>query len=237
MNDLIHHLFTFHKVQLSVFPEFISFLRGRKRILRIVVDDCNQSFDDSLFYKYGLYVSQVDLFSSKQKNSFGSLVPEIDDRDYKHFNKVKMFSISKFEKELNDFQQAELFGDVEKAGAYLGYPTCCVKNISIINSLQGLWATFYLEDFIRNSEANLFTNRFPITWGGISIVGELFPCSLSCKKAIEYGKGLHNEVKTYGFGKISEVMLYHATNPIYINSADGGISKHNYEDFQPIIFT
>jgi len=237
LNDLIHHLFTFHKVQLSVFPEFISFLRGRKRILRIVIDDNGKSFNTPLFLKNGFHVNEVELFCSKQKNSFGSLVPQIVEGNEDNYSKVKMFSISKFKVELKDFEKAELYGDVEKAGEYLGYPICCIKNISNINILKEMWANFYLKDYTKMKNANLFTNRFPITWGGMSIIGELFPCSLTCKNAIEYGKGLHNDVKSFGYSKISETLISHAKTPIYIDPINGNITKIKDTQLKPIIFT
>lgn len=234
---MIKHLFTYHKVQLSVFPEFISFLRGNKRILRIVVDDSSKPFNTPLFLDNGFYVSQKELFCSKQKNSFGSLVTNIEVEHLKNYNKVTMFSISRLRNELKDFEKAELFGDVEKAGEYLGYPSCCIKNIGVINSLSDLWATHYLDDYARFNNASLFTNRFPITWGGMSIVGELFPCSLSCINAINYGKALLKDVKEIGYISISEVMIRHAKTQIYINPEDGGVSKIIHDQFKPIIFS
>lgn len=224
-------------MQLSVFPEFISFLRGNKSILRIVVDDNGKPFNIPLFLENGFYVSQKELFSSKQKNSFGSLVTNLEDGDLENYNKVIMFSISRLKSELEDFEKAELYGDVEMAGQYLGYPSCCIKNIEVINSLSDLWAIHYLDDYARFNNASLFTNRFPITWGGMSIVGELFPCSLSCINAINYGKALLKDVKKMGYTSISEVMISHAKTPIYINPADGGVSKIIQEQSKPIIFS
>ena len=238
MNDIIHHLFTYHKIQLSVFPEFVSFIKGHKKILRIVIDNNDMMFNTSLFLNKGFHVKQVKLYCSNQKNSFGSLVTSINSEDSDNYSEVKMFSISKFKDELIDFEKAELYGDVEKAGKFLGYPTCCVNNISKINDLKDLWATFYLNDYIKmNKTASKYTNRFPITWGGISIVGELFPCSLSCNKAIQYGKNLHNDVKSFGFNKIYHSIINHAQLPIYINPVDGTISKFKKNGFNPILFS
>ena len=77
---------------------------------------------------------------------------------------------------------------------------------------------------INNGSANYFTNRFPITWGGISIIGELFPCSLSCPNAIKYSKTMHSDVINFGFNEIAKVMVEHALKPIYINEENGSIS-------------
>lgn len=224
MKSLIDHLFDYHKVQLAVFPEFISFLKGRKKIIRIVVDNSNNPFNHQLFNKFGFIVKETLLFSSLENNSFGNLVSSVDKMNRKHYNEVKMFSISKSIKDLDDFEFAEVHGDILKAGKYLGYPKCCINNVEKINILNGKWATFYLNDYRNNVSANYFTNRFPITWGGISIIGELFPCSLICPSAIKYSKTMHSDVINFGFNEIAKVMVEHALKPIYINEEDGSIS-------------
>ena len=99
-----------------------------------------------------------------------------------------------------------------------------INNVEKINILNGKWATFYLNDYRNNVSANYFTNRFPITWGGISIIGELFPCSLICPSAIKYSKTMHSDVINFGFNEIAKVMVEHALKPIYINEEDGSIS-------------
>ena len=147
MKSLIDHLFDYHKVQLAVFPEFISFLKGRKKIIRIVVDNSNNPFNHQLFNKFGFIVKETLLFSSLENNSFGNLVSSVDKINRKHYNEVKMFSISKSIKDLDDFEFAEVHGDILKAGKYLGYPKCCINNVEKINILNGKWATFYLNDY------------------------------------------------------------------------------------------
>ena len=238
MKDLIEHLFSFHKVQLSVFPEFISFLKGRKTIIRIVIDNSNNPFNHRLFGKYGYFVKESTLFSSQQKNSFGSLVSSIDENLEGEYVKVRMLSISSSMKELEEFEYAEMYGDVEKAGIFLGYPSCCTKNITTINNLNKLWATYYLNDYLKNSRAaNHLTNRFPLTWGGISIIGELFPCSLTCVKAVEYAGNMQNDMINFGFHKIADIMVKHAKSPIFINPENGAISIYDSPKYESIIFS
>ncbi len=237
MNNLISHLFTFHKVQLAVFPEFISFLKGRKKIIRIVIDNSNNPFDFELFKNFGFFVKETTLFSSLEKNSFGSLVSSIDKIERNQYTEVKMYSISRSFKELDDFEYAEVYGDILKAGAYLGYPKCCINNIEKINSLNSKWATFYLNQFLEIKFANHFTNRFPITWGGISIIGELFPCSLTCPNAIEYSQNMLSDVKKLGFSKLSDIMMDHSHRPVYINKENGEISLESKRGFEIINFS
>lgn len=237
MDNLINHLFTFHKVQLAVFPEFISFLNGRKKIIRIVVDKSNNLFDFDLFSNFGFYVKESTLFSSLENNSFGSLVSRIDNLEQNQYSEVKMYSISRSIKELEEFEFAEVYGDILKAGNYLGYPKCCINNVEKINTLNSKWATFYLEQFHKIKIANHFTNRFPITWGGISIIGELFPCSLTCPKAIEYSQNMFSDVIDLGFSKISEIIKAHSLRPIYVNKINGEISVDSKSGFEIIKFS
>jgi hypothetical protein len=238
MKDLIDHIFSFHKVQLSVFPEFISFLKGRKAIIRIVIDNSNYSFDHGLFRKYGYFVKESILFSSFQKNSFGNLTLSIDENRKGEYVKVRMFSISTSKMDLEEFEHAELYGDVEKAGIFLGYPSCCTRNIAIINDLNEFWANYYLNDYLKNSlVANHLTNRFPITWGGISIVGELFPCSLSCENAIEYARNMQNDMINFGFYKIANVIVQHAKSTIFVNPKNGAISIFKSPEYEAIVFS
>lgn len=148
-----------------------------------------------------------------------------------------MYSISRSLKELDDFEYAEVYGDILKAGAFLGYPKCCINNIEKINSLNSKWATFYLNQFLEIKIANHFTNRFPITWGGISIIGELFPCSLRCPNAIEYSQNMLSDVKNLGFRKLSDIMIDHSHRPVYINKGNGEISLDPKRGFEIINFS
>lgn len=237
MDKLINHLFNYHKVQLAVFPEFIAFLKGRKKIIRIVIDDSNNLFDFKLFQTFGFIVKETILYCSHEQNSFGNLVAHINEIDRDKFNVVKMYSISKAKKDLDDFEYAELYGDILKAGKYLGYPDCCVNNVENINKLNSKWATFYLEDFQKNKIANHFTNRFPITWGGISVIGELFPCSLMCSHAIEYSKKMYSDVIEFGFNQISDAMIIHSLKPVFINKMNGAILTVENENYEIINFS
>jgi len=236
LNNLINHLFNFHKVQLAVFPEFISFLKGRKKIIRIVLDNIDKPFDFELFRNSGFFVKEITLYSSLENNSFGSLVSSVVDFEKNHYIEVKMYSISRTLKELDEFEYAEVYGDILKAGAYLGYPNCCINNVEKINTLNGMWATFYLEQFLKNKIANHFTNRFPITWGGVSIIGELFPCSLVCPKAIGYSQNMFSDVIDFGFSKLSDIMKEHSLRPVYINKSNGEISLNSKRGFEKIKF-
>ncbi len=237
MRDLIDHLFVEHSVQLSVFPEFVSFLAGSKRIIRIVVDKPNASFDFQLFSKYGLFVTQQELYTEDKGNSFGRLISKMNEINSGDFKEVSMLSFSSSHRELIEFEEAEVDGDTEKAGLMLGYPKCCVKNVETINSLNELWSLYYLDDYHHNKVASHFTNRFPITWGGMSPIGELFPCSLNCAAAIQYAKTMKKDLHSFGFDRIIANIYEAAMRPIYIHESNGLVSTLSKLYYSPIIFS
>ena len=224
LKDLIDDLFVNRSVQLSVFPEFVSFLAGSKRIIRIVVDKPDSYFDFQLFSKYGLYVSQQLLYTEDKGNSFGRLISKIDESRTNDVTEVVMLSFSYSQSELMEFEEAEVEGDTEKAGLMLGYPKCCVKNVEKINSLNELWSLYYLEDYKLIKAANHYANRFPITWGGMSPIGELFPCSLSCTAAIQYAKNMKADLHSFGFERIASNIYEAARRSVYINTYNGKVS-------------
>jgi hypothetical protein len=235
---LIDHLFSDHSVQLSILPEFISFLNGRKRIIRIVSDSTEKPFDISLFRKNGFHVSETNLYCTSERNSFGCLtttpLASLPKTEYKL---VRMISISRQKEVLQEFQIAETVGDVEKAGFMLGYPECCVRNVEAINILSHKWATYYLDNYESASLASPYANRFPIAWGGISVVGELFPCSLNCIHAINYARAMMEDLVGLGFQRIHEVILNHSMRPVHIHPRSGSISVTPVSDSRPIIFS
>lgn len=237
MKDLIDHLFIDHSVQLSVFPEFISFLAGSKRIIRIVINKSDKSFNAGLFLNNGFFASEVNLFSYDRGNAFGSLLSNVDGIEREHLTPVSMLSISYSRKELLEFEKAEVDGDTEKAGMLLGYPLCCVRKVEDINAYNDLWSVYYLNDYEQNKSADCHTNRFPIAWGGISPIGELFPCSLNCKAAIEYSRNMLHNVSKLGFKRIADTCYHHGRRSPYINKNNGNISLNPLPDYSPIIFS
>jgi hypothetical protein len=235
-SKLIDHLFVDHRVQLAIIPEFISFLAGRKNIIRIVNDNPDIPFKDDLFNQEGFHVSTSTLYCVDHGNFFGELQNTKEEITSQSYSEVKMYSISRSIDYLKEFESAELYGDIEKAGHLLGYPSCCTKNIHNINSQKEQWALYYLNDFKTHSKAIHDTNRFPISWGGISPIGELFPCSLICKSAIEYSKNMKTDLLKLGLLRIAEMRDSHSKKSIYINSSTGEISFYNKVGYEEIKF-
>ncbi|WJI79378.1 MULTISPECIES: DUF483 domain-containing protein [unclassified Mesorhizobium] len=96
---------------------------------------------------------------------------------------------------------AELIDAVE-AGLLLGYPECCVRALSGIAAAADQWALHLLEN--ANKPINARLNRFAAEWGGIGLIGELFPCSLHCAAAACYAQSLYNSAISLGLCRLAE---------------------------------
>ena len=237
MKQLIDHVFNELNAQLAIFPEFISFLCGRKNVLRIVLDTSETYLNLDLFEEFNFFVKQTDLFETLPKNYYSCLISKTDAKDLKNLKPITMLSISKSLDLLKGFEDAELNGNTTLAGKYLGYPNCCVDNLCNINEYGTDWALYYLSDFQNQKKASLYCNRFPVVNGGISVVGELFPCSLNCDAAIQYSHRMLEDLENYGFKKIKRSILYHCKEPVFGNKRDGRISSKQEGGFQKLVFT
>lgn len=181
------------------------------------------------------YSYQFDtLYSVDYSNGFCSI--EVEKPSRREYNKVYMLSISKDKNVLKEFVNAEIYGDTIKAGNFLGYPKCCIKAFQHVGSLKSKWSNYYLQDYLKNKEASLFCNRFPIFFNSISPVGELFPCSLSCNKSKNYAKSMLGDMKALGFSKLVDKTLEISSRDIYINQ-NGNFSIKKYKNFNQIKFS
>jgi|TARA_B100001540_G_scaffold315381_1_gene342480 hypothetical protein len=129
-----------------------------------------------------------------------------------------MLSICENQEILDSFVDLEIFGDAKLAGELLGYPKCCLKNFDNISSLGSKWSLFYVDDFKRNNKAYYNCNRFPIFFNSISPVGELFPCSLSCKNAKKYSLNMIKDMEYFGYSELVSKMIEISKKTIYIDS-------------------
>jgi hypothetical protein len=223
--------------QLAIFPEFISFLSGHKKILRIVLDSSETKLNLCFFEEFNFFVKQTDLYETLPKNYYSCIVSRGEAKAFNNLKPITMLSISRSLDLLNEFEDAELSGDTTLAGKHLGYPKCCVDNLCNINEYGTNWALYYLSDFQNQKKASLYCNRFPVVNGGISVVGELFPCSLNCDAAIQYSFRMLEDLENYGFKKIKETILKHCKEPVFINKHDGRISGKEEAGFHKLVFT
>jgi hypothetical protein len=225
MVELVDHLFKNDSIQLAVFPEFVSFLSGRKKAMRIVYESKGNELDTTLFSKYGFHISNSVLWSRDFGNGFADLVPSpTTDKNDCGYTPINMTCISRSANLLDRLEAAEACGETIKAGRILGYPECCVEGLHSVTSRKELWGIYYLEDYRKSGFASRYVNRFPIVLGGMSSVGEIFPCSLSCPRAVLYSKNMIADMISFGYSRVAEKCLSHSSKSVRISELDGSIS-------------
>jgi hypothetical protein len=92
---------------------------------------------------------------------------------------------------------AELDDPIE-AGRMLGYPECCVRAFGELTRAGASWPQHLLAVSGHPRLVNARCNRFAADWGGIGLIGELFPCSLYCDAAIRYADRLRKAARDVG---------------------------------------
>jgi hypothetical protein len=120
-----------------------------------------------------------------------------------------------------DVVDAEL-EDCARAGFLLGYPECCIGAMSAIAAASDLWALHLLKDEKQPINARL--NRFAAEWGGIGLMGELFPCSLHCPAAAAYAQNLHDSMTSLGLHKLADAAKADALAAVHV-TARGRVSR------------
>ena len=192
--------------------------------MRVISNKPNHPFDHNLFHRFGIHTLEVNLYSKDFGNGFANLVSEPPLETNDHYFQVGLLCLSRDKNDLEQFAIAEAKGDTEKAGFLLGYPSCCVESLGNITKLGQYWGRYYLEDFRRVGTASCYSNRFPIVWGGMSAVGELFPCGLNCSNAMKYSREMLNDMSAFGYGKIAKICIEHTMRPIRVDEKSGMIS-------------
>ncbi len=117
--------------------------------------------------------------------------------------------------------EAELSNSTE-AGTLLGYPKCCVTSLPRLAASPERWPLTLLSTGGSRVDARL--NRFAAEWGGIGLIGELFPCSLHCRAAASYAQSLYDAAQTLGLAKLAGAAKSDALESVTI-STDGLIHR------------
>ena len=125
--------------------------------------------------------------------------------------------------------KAEL-NDPEKSGYLLGYPKCCIERWAKLNLTQ-YWTLYLLENLNDVSCFSLFNNRLVTEIGGVSLIGEMFPCSLMCKKSKRIGEDSYNSLKKIGFSKLAQILHKFALKPLYVNN-DGYVFLNAIQNYR-----
>ncbi len=127
------------------------------------------------------------------------------------------------------------FADLRHAGRLLGYPECCVLAFPELSEAGGDWPFAMLSDLPPDSPLDARLNRFAAEWGGIGLLGEMYPCSLKCAAATDYANRIHAATVSLGLQKLADTAVADALCPIVI-SDDGSIRPAEDTDANPVRF-
>jgi hypothetical protein len=171
------------EISLLQLPELVSYLHGKKRLFRAnlkphtfeaLMGCLPESFGTALQMKsthFGNGWAETHVLRSKENEEMTDEVIGIISYDSKLMN----YAIDK-----------EINGNNSELAELLNYPKCCADAYIYLAALRELWASYYIK--FNSETVGFFTaNRLASHFTGISLVGELFPCSLNCEKAAEYG--------------------------------------------------
>jgi len=104
-----------------------------------------------------------------------------------------------------------------EAGALFGYPPCCVRAVHALAQAGAAWPA----ELMRRSPKigrTAKANRLAADWGGLSPVGELFPCSLACPMAAAIGFDGHESLQCLGLNSLAACLVKHAESTFRINT-------------------
>lgn len=214
--DLLRAAACCSSLRLAVLPEIAAFAEGTKPSLRFVVSPQDAARLGTAAMGIGLPVRTRRVFLVSKRNGWSEIV-------HHRTKKAQELIVITRDAGAGRLLDAELTAPGE-AGILLGYPECCVRGSSAGETDPDLWALRLLQGAEGLVDARL--NRFAAEWGGIGVIGELFPCSLRCQAASRYAQTLYDSLISLGLHKLAEVAKSDALAPVNV-SKQGRISKAN----------
>lgn len=205
-------------IRTAVFLELAAFASGRKPALRLVIDSNDVPALLSAVNDFDHIDTAVRSISiSSISNSWGEISSSTCNTPHAllvldHFGSA------------SELLDAEL-SDSYASGLRLGYPPCCVAALGTHRSNPGAWPLQLLNGLGEGTSVDHRVNRFCAEWGGIGLLGELFPCSVHCPAAKDYADGLLHSAVSLGLNRLADIAVKHAKTSVYISS-DGEINLH-----------
>jgi len=222
-------------IPLSVLPEIGLFLTQKKKHLRLTVEESHFVTVAAKLNQIGVTFSHKKIFSIYRGNTWYDIKFEkhMSEADLQTKYDVRfLICCSQEGSDPCEVLEAEEKGQIDKAGALLGYPNCCINAIDELNSSGDRWPLLLLERTI--GQANGYANRLASVWGGTSFTGELFPCSLNCERTVSLGKMAENALWELGLHRLAREIQYMSQRPVLVNNQTGEISAINESNIKLI---
>lgn len=191
--------------------DFALFEFNHKNSMRFVL---SREDSESLARLYSdTYIIQTPLMVREFGNSWNSFEETNESNFY-------LITISRNESICQKLHFAELEGDVGEVGKLLGYPICCSKAYAQLSQNQDQW----MVELNNKSDLKFHqNNRFISSLGGVSPLGELFPCSLSCSEASALGEKALASLQRLGLEKLANNIRDNSKRTLFLTPF-GGVS-------------
>lgn len=202
---------------LSVIPHLALFISGNKKACRLIL---GHSVVDALVQistRYGFNCANTAVKTVNVGSHWNSFV--VDEIAQESAHKSKLFTISHERCVAEELLSLELSGEAKTVGQILGYPDCCIESYE---ETAGFGSSWYLNLISKTGipRVSPWCNRLASLWGGTCPTGELFPCSLTCQKAIHMGKQAHQSLSGQGFNLLADEILRQARQPIALTEGE-----------------
>lgn len=195
--------------------EVAAFAAGEKPALRFVLDPGDETGFLRTACAFGLDLATRCVFLESRGGSWFSLVPYRTERE-------RLLVVIAAADHAERLVEAETL-DSERAGVMLGYPACCVKAFQRLAEAGGRWGQALSATAVDARAIDARCNRFAAEWGGIGVMGELFPCSLECEHAKAYGESLYRSTVRLGLHRLAVRAKTDSLRPVVV-SDDGTVS-------------
>jgi hypothetical protein len=147
--------------------EIAGFSSGVKRSVRLVLSEADSAVLLSAAADLHIAAAVSSVFIQDVGPGWSSLVGHQTD------NRAALLVLSHDDPE--KLLSAEL-SDSKLAGALLGYPACCIDAMTRMASAADRWPFLLTSEIIPGVRIDARLNRFAAEWGGVGLIGELFPC-------------------------------------------------------------
>ena len=209
-------------LQFAGIAELALFASEQKPALRYVLTVSGGRKLASIAVRSG-YAATVCLIRSRAMgNGWNCLISDGSSDDS---SQLSMVTIARDGALAQEVQALETSGSSHSVGLILGYPQCCIVACDELADAGARWAYVLL---MRSGPGphSFWANRLAAGWGGISPVGEMFPCSLSCPAAADLGRAAESALRNIGLVRLADLMVGHALESITVTQ-EGCVARNS----------
>ena len=199
----------------STIPEICLFVSGYKTALRFVCQQKSRSHIRDLATKFGLSIAEAKIHSHHEGTTWSSTRAIVGTCGFEK-TVEHLIIISQERGTAESVLDWELKGCANLVGETLGYPKCCIEAYQEICHYNRRWGLYYFDKDGLGPHP-FWANRLTIGWGGLSPIGELYPCSLQCLSAQRIGQLTLSLLQKYGLIRLYDHIRKHASQNVFVN--------------------